>query len=458
MNTTRIGNAFEEKSYGLITSAINENKFGVIPTCCKVFRKKGYYSKDRASNIVFDLTIEVWPEGAESYTLLYIVECKDYSNHKVPIDDLEEFESKVKQVAGLNVKGVLITSSTFSKTALNFAKSKGIMLIQVNAENQSKIMLYNTKREKNISQDYPVPAIANEIKKVVEINSFFDENKDEKPDLDIKLKNFLTSLIDGKLDSKLTDDVKVLGLERLSQKLIEDLTCKIITDFDPSIFKNFGSVPLERFGLYLKEKFSVETILDQSIPLNKGKKLLGIFDSKQKKIYIDQSIVGTDQFAFVYAHEIAHFFLHSYLQMDQLIYDGLSDSKYNSTIKRHELLNEKHWIEWQANQFAASFLMPEKCVIFRLIRYQIKEGIRNRGTIYLDNEKVNIYGFQVVTCWLAYIFGVSRTVIEYRLADLNTIIYAKGVNVNRAALFNSYKQPRTLGQILKQHSIFRESE
>lgn len=453
MSTTSVGNAFEEKSYNLITAAINDSKLGIIPNYCRVFRKKGYYSKDRDSNIIFDLTIEVWPEGAESYTLLYIVECKDYSSHKVPIDDLEEFESKVKQVAGLNVKGILITSSTFSKTALKFAKSKGIMLIQVNTENQSKIILYNTKRDKKILQDYPVPAIADEIKKVREFNYFFNEN----PDLDMELKNFLTSLIDGKLNSKLKDDVEVLGLERLSQKLIEDLTCKIIMDFDPSIFKNFGSVPLERFGLYLKEKFGVETILNHSIPLNKGNKLLGSFDSKQKKIYIDQSIVGTDQFAFVYAHEIAHFFLHSYLQMDQLIYDELPDSKYNSTIKRHELLNEKHWIEWQANQFAASFLMPEECVLFRLIRYQTKEGIRNRGTIYLDNHKVNIYGFQTTTCWLAYIFDVSRTVIEYRLADLNIIIYAKGGSSNRPSLFNSYKQPRTLGQILKQHFLFKES-
>lgn len=254
MNTTSVGNAFEEKSYNLINVAINDGKLGIIPNYCRVFRKKGYYSKDRDSNIIFDLTIEVWPEGAESYTLLYIVECKDYSNHKVPIDDLEEFESKVKQVTGLNVKGILITSSTFSKTALKFANSKGIMLIQVNTENQSKIILYNIKRNKKILQDYPVPTIADEIKKVREINDFFNQ----KPDLNTEVKNFLTSLINGELNFELTDDVKVLGLERLSQKLIEDLTCKIIMDFDPFIFKNFGSVPLERFGLYLKEKFGVE--------------------------------------------------------------------------------------------------------------------------------------------------------------------------------------------------------
>ena len=40
MNTVKIGNDFEDKSYKIIENALNNKDLGLIPENCKVYRKK----------------------------------------------------------------------------------------------------------------------------------------------------------------------------------------------------------------------------------------------------------------------------------------------------------------------------------------------------------------------------------------------------------------------------------
>ena len=70
----------------------------------KIFRKKGYFSKDREKDIIFDVSIEVTIPGQDCFSLLFLIECKNYS-HSVPVDDVEEFFAKIQQVSGANAKG-----------------------------------------------------------------------------------------------------------------------------------------------------------------------------------------------------------------------------------------------------------------------------------------------------------------------------------------------------------------
>ncbi|MCK0125232.1 hypothetical protein MWU76_12565 [Gelidibacter sp. F2691] len=125
MNTVKIGDKFEDKSYDLIVKAIQNGELGISASTAKVQRKVGYYSKDREKEIIFDLSIEVWPKNADRYTLLYLIECKSSpSGNNVPVDDVEEFSTKINQVAGGGVKGVMITDNKFQSGGLTFAKNK----------------------------------------------------------------------------------------------------------------------------------------------------------------------------------------------------------------------------------------------------------------------------------------------------------------------------------------------
>lgn len=128
-SSTRKGDVLESKVFELLKSEIEADKFWAKKECCKIYWKKGYYSKDRASNIIFDISIEVFLPGSETYSLLVLIECKNY-RHPVPVDDVEEFFAKVEQVAPSNSKAVIATPASFQSGALTFAKSKGMGLIR----------------------------------------------------------------------------------------------------------------------------------------------------------------------------------------------------------------------------------------------------------------------------------------------------------------------------------------
>ena len=90
MNTIEKGDKFEDKIYKLFEQEISEGRFFANKECCRIFQKKGYYSKDRGKEIIFDISIEISLPGQLTYSILTLIECKDYSG-KIPVDDVEEF-------------------------------------------------------------------------------------------------------------------------------------------------------------------------------------------------------------------------------------------------------------------------------------------------------------------------------------------------------------------------------
>jgi hypothetical protein len=133
MSTTAKGDAFEERVFAQLQGELAKGALGLIPECCRIFRKKGYHSRDRNSPIEFDVSIEVFRPGADAFSLLWLWECKDYAG-AVPVDDVEEFWAKVQQVAGVNVKAGFAASGELSRGAISFARSKGMAVIRVRTE------------------------------------------------------------------------------------------------------------------------------------------------------------------------------------------------------------------------------------------------------------------------------------------------------------------------------------
>jgi Restriction endonuclease len=129
MNTTSIGDSLEANIFDLFQTEIKTNRFWAKKENCRLFRKKGYHSKDRGDNIVFDLAIEIRLPDARDFSVLVLVECKNYS-HPVPVDDAEEFFAKVQQISGANVKAVIASTASFQSGTRAFAKSKGMGLLR----------------------------------------------------------------------------------------------------------------------------------------------------------------------------------------------------------------------------------------------------------------------------------------------------------------------------------------
>lgn len=384
MNTVKIGDNFEAKAKTLIREIIDNHELSINPAHCTVKEKVKYYSIKRKKDIIFDLSIEVKHPKADKPFLVCIIECKNL-NKPIPVDDIEEFESKVDGIQEFQTKKIVIAKNSFQSGAFETAKTLGITLINVD-EDDYNIVLYRSEKQFNIGTRLP------EIEKEIE------------------------NLIKAAL---LPD--KIEGLKRLSQKEINGIAVEFLEKIDNNITEQYRKTPLDKIMSYLKGELSIKISENNYLLDEQGSEQLGYYDVKNRVIYISPTIIHTVRFPFVFAHEIGHLILHSKLKANQFTYNNFKDSEYSLFIQKNTLKNDKNWIEWQANCFAASLLMPEETILFRLIDIQTRMGISKQGRIYLDNQRMNKEDFRTIVNELAIFFGVSKINVEYRLESLELI-------------------------------------
>lgn len=393
MNTVKLGNEFETKSYDIIEQALKNDDLGLIPKYCKILKKPKYYSFRRKKDIIFDLSIEVTPPKAKNPTLIYLIECKNYSN-TIPVDDLTVFAEYVNQIEGFATKGIFIANNKLQSGALETVKSYGMMLIEVD-DNDYNIVLHRTDKLKN---------------------------QNEK---DIELDEKIRKTIENSLLPK-----KIQGLKQLSAKQIQNIANAFLNEFDSSILTGAHKLDLQRLTVFLDSKYQLK-IEYVNLLNNDNTLLLGYFDQENNKILIDNSIVGTERLPFTLAHEIGHFVLHRNLKINQIVYNNFKDSLHNIFSQQYQLKNDKNWIEWQANCFASSILMPHISMVARLINIQTTMGVsRNRGTIYNDHQEQNRKDFHNYIDYLSKHFGTSKQSVEYRLKSLEILKYPKDIKPN----------------------------
>ena len=124
------GESLELQIKRLLEDQISTGALGLDPIYAKVFHKKAYYSKDRGKDIIFDVVIEITRPGAKNPWMIWIWECKDLVG-RVPVDDVEEFASKLQQVGVHGVKGTIASRNGFQAGAVEYAKSKKLGLLRL---------------------------------------------------------------------------------------------------------------------------------------------------------------------------------------------------------------------------------------------------------------------------------------------------------------------------------------
>lgn len=67
------GDLLEAKSYELLKTLLENDDFYVSGKKSKIFRKKGYYSEKRKSEIIFDISIETYLNNTSNYSLLTLI-------------------------------------------------------------------------------------------------------------------------------------------------------------------------------------------------------------------------------------------------------------------------------------------------------------------------------------------------------------------------------------------------
>ena len=86
-------------------------------------------------------------------------------NKNVSVDDIEEFDSKLRQVGEHNTKGILVSTNGFARTTIKMAKNLKIGLLRISGQNRVEWVNYrkNSLYVSNTddTSTYPLLAIMN---------------------------------------------------------------------------------------------------------------------------------------------------------------------------------------------------------------------------------------------------------------------------------------------------------
>jgi len=133
------------------------------------------------------------------------------------------------------------------------------------------------------------------------------------------------------------------------------------------------------------------------------------------------------------AHEIGHLVLHrelvgkgKYISIEKSLADTKSQLMYRGAAERSDL----GWVEWQANEFAISLILPKFYLQSLVNKSQKKLRIyRNFGTIYLDDQNINSLNCRRIVKNISEISGASIPFIWSRLRHLGILQDHRSNNV-----------------------------
>jgi len=395
MNRVEKGDIFETKSLEIITKLIEEGTLYLSKDQIKISPKAKYFSRDRNKDIIFDLTIEVWPPEADKYSMIYIIECKNFKN-RVPVNKVEDFYSKIQQVTGVNVKGIFITNSVLQESAFNFANSKGIMVIHGDSVDNAKVVLF--KRSKAEIDYIKIPYI----KETLNLEQLEEGTA------------LITNIIDKNIFAALSEEMPDVSynIDKLSKEAIEDIANRELDKINTDILINGEGISVKIITDYLLKEYDIKV---ERFSLTSP--YLGSCNIDKKIIKIHPTVINTNRHLFILCHEFGHFLIHQKLMIDQISYDSFEDSNYNFQTGKHELNNPKHWIEWQANYFSICLILNKFSLLACIFGCQIKMGLP-KSNIVVNDTYSSQKDFHKILNDIVFKFNTSKTSIIYRMKEL----------------------------------------
>lgn len=441
MSTVAKGDWFEDEVFELFSKLLSRGQLLFNPQLARIYQKRAYYSKDRADDIVVDISIEVYLPDANQWSLLTVIECKNYT-HNVPVDDVEEFSAKLSQIAGHNVKGIVVTSHAFQKGSIKYAESKGIALVRVLP---SKEILWDVKRrprdevtrtltgnDVEIEHALTDPNYTNwSVRTFACVGDHFTHSIEDvlrqlhgqslEPD---GIEELMATATPSRVPE--TEDVPFLGNDSIEQAAKELMRRCRTRGGQTSVACDLDSIC--KF-LQSSREVTFDTATDLGADA-RGRPILGRMVSLPPTIMVSSAIkTDLERSRFTLAHEIGHLVLGHGEFLNQ---ESLSSWQYESTdiVLAGEKTIER--MEIQANKFAAYLLLPRSEFLEKLSSILDMLQIKPRPYIlYLDDQQCNQEAFYRVTGKLKSAFKVSRRVVEYHLKNLGLLIDRRGSTVRR---------------------------
>lgn len=134
---------------------------------------------------------------------------------------------------------------------------------------------------------------------------------------------------------------------------------------------------------------------------------------------------------FTLAHELAH---HLLGHGKYLVRESCDESDF--VLQRRAIIDGSDIarMEFQANYFASSLLLPRIHIIedFRRLAHELGIVDKGYGHLYVDDQLCNVQNYEIVTGHLMGKYSVSRAVARIRLEVLGLLCDARGQSGLRA--------------------------
>lgn len=420
MNTTAQGNSLEDQVFDYFSKEIEEGRFLARPENCKLFKKKGYYSKDREREIIFDIAIEISFSGANTHSILCLIECKNYT-HRVPVDDLEEFYAKTQQITPSNTKVIVVSTNSFQSGAFQYARSKGIGLLRYFEPNSVEWKLHRS--HSNISAIHSSNAsyglnTQEFVSRYFEFYCYADGVYTNsigwfflcliKAGSDLWLRNILQDIEQAFIDRR-------PSVPFLEPNSIAEHCMKLMA----SVRHTSGRAPLEKICQELAAASGLQIVYEVLPP-----GVLGTISFNPARIQIDAvQTKDTGRTRFTIAHEIGHLQLgHGHFLSRDVVRLADIDLERMPVVEIEDMAR----MEWQANYFASCLLLPQQDLLWTVRQKATELGLSDRGhgLLYLDAQPHNRHAFYAVTGYIMRKYDVSRAVVSIRLKELGLLVEA----------------------------------
>lgn len=390
MNTVKKGNILEENAINIIKKYIEDGYFGP-KDYLSLHSKKKYSSQRRNGEIEFDLSIEFKLPNMNKPSLTYFIECKNYMG-RLPVEKVKKFKADIDEVSGINVKGILISSSELQTGAYDYAEAYGIMVLVGQSIEKHKIIL----PRKNKTQEAKIP--------------FLKKSKDyhtKESGLLIVEKQIDNAILSAFIET--TSHIS-FGIDKLSKAEITKIANTELNKIGIEFLEKGYGLETKHLIPFLKREYNIDVVYSTQI------KNLGEINISENKIVLNKTIQNTSRELFILAHEYGHYILHSNLSINNQLYNSFEDTI--SSFNKKNLKNPKQWIEWQANYFSASLLMPHSSILVALWKTQVRLNLRKGNLILNDN---NYNEVNEIINKIAYLLNCSKKSVLIRLNELKLI-------------------------------------